>query len=324
MSSNSMPRLRLCVAAITRQRPIMLGELLASWADCDMPPFTDVSFIVVENAARPDCREIVRVAAGGLHVEYGLEPCIGIPFARNRAVEHALEAGADLVAFVDDDERVHKDWLVELVAEYRRSGALLIGGPVEAQPPAAPLSRWRMAIMRGVQQRFRHKATVARRQSAAGRADRITIVTNNWLAHRDLFVIHRLRFDERDPMSGGSDAAFDQEVTRLGLAKSWANRALVYETMPPERLTFFYQFRRARDQSLASFTRKRRAGDRRGASVVALLAYRLLATAVTALAVPVRGGPGVLALARAAGWTVGRILGLLGSRSRLYAQVTGE
>lgn len=324
MSSNSMPRLRLCVAAITRQRPVMLKQLLASWSACEMPPLTDVSFVVVENAAQPDCRDIVLGAAGGLNLDYRLEPSIGIPFARNRAVEHALETGADLVAFVDDDERVAKDWLVELVAEHRRSRALLIGGPVEAQPPAVPLSRWRKAIMRGVQQRFRHKAVVARRQNAAGRADRITVVTNNWLAHRDLFVAHRLRFDERDPMSGGSDAAFDHEVTRRGLTKSWADRAMVYETMPPSRLTFSYQFRRARDQSLASFTRKRRGGDRRAASLVPLLAFRLLATAATALAVPVRGGPGVLALARASGWSAGRILGLLGSRSRLYAKVTGE
>ncbi|KQU62749.1 hypothetical protein ASC75_16345 [Aminobacter sp. DSM 101952] len=319
-----MPRLRLCVAAITRQRPIMLGELLASWTACEMPPFTDVSFIVVENSAQPDCRDIVLGAAKGLELDYRLEPCIGIPFARNRAVEHALESGADLVAFVDDDERVAADWLVELVAEYRRSRALLIGGPVEAQPPAVPLSRWRRAILRGVQQRFRHKAAVARRQSAAGRPERITIVTNNWLAQRDLFVVHRLRFDERDPMSGGSDSAFDHEVTRRGLAKAWADRAMVYETMPPSRLTFSYQFRRARDQSLASFTRKGRGGDRRAASIAVLLAFRLLATAVTALTVPVRGGPGVLALARASGWSAGRILGLLGSRSRLYAEVTGE
>ena len=322
MSSKSMPRLRLCVTAITRERPVMLRELLESWAACKTPPGVDLSFVVVENGPRPDCRDIV--AGTGPKADYLLEPRIGIPVARNRAVDHALSIGADLVVFVDDDERVAPDWLVELVAEYRRSGALLVGGPVEAQAPAAPLSRWRRAILTGVQQRFRHKAAVARRQNLAGRADRITIVTNNWLAHRDLFALHGLRFDERNPLSGGSDAAFNREVTRRGLMKSWADRALVYETMPPERLTFAYQFRRARDQSLASFARKRRVGGCAICGIVAMLAYRLLAVAASAVAVPFRGGPGIVACARAAGWSAGRILGLFGSRSRLYAQVTGE
>uniref|UniRef100_UPI0030ED0A1A glycosyltransferase family 2 protein n=2 Tax=Aminobacter sp. Piv2-1 TaxID=3031122 RepID=UPI0030ED0A1A len=324
MSSRSMPRLRLCVAAITRERPLMLAQLMASWAACETPPGVDVAFVVVENAARPDCRDLVAGAAGGLKIDYRLEPRIGIPIARNRAVELAVACGADLIAFVDDDERVAADWLVELVAEYRRSRALLIGGPVEAQAPAAPLSRWRKAILRGVQQRFGHKAEVARRQNLAGRVDRVTVVTNNWLAHRDLFVVHGLRFDERDPLTGGSDAAFDREVTRRGLLKSWADKAVVYETMPPERLTFAYQFRRARDQSLASFARKQGRGWRTASGIAAILPYRLVAIGVVTLAIPLRGGPGIVASARAAGWSVGRILGLFGTRSRLYAEVTGK
>lgn len=302
----------------------MLKELLDSWTCCEVPPSADVSFVVVENGPRPECRDIVLAAAGGLDMAYLLEPRLGIPFARNRVIGHALETGADLIAFVDDDERVAHDWLVELVAEHRRTGALLIGGPVEAQAPHAPLSRWRKAILRGVQQRFRVKAAAAKKRNAAGRADLVTIVTNNWLAHRDLFAVHGLRFDERSPLAGGSDAALDRAVTRLGLAKSWADRALVFETMPPARLTFGYQFRRARDQSLASFARKME-GRRDGAvgDVVAVLAARCLAIIAIMLSIPLRGGPAIVALARATGWSAGRVLGLLGSRSRLYQEVTG-
>lgn len=324
MYFDSISRLRVCVATITRQRPVMLKELLDSWACCEMPPSADICFVVVENGERQDCRDIVSSAADGLDMTYLLEPRIGIPFARNRVVEHALETGADLIAFVDDDERVARDWLVELIAEYRRTGALLIGGPVDAQAPSLALSRWRKAILRGVQQRFRAKASAAKKQSAAGRADLITIATNNWLAHRNLFAVHELRFDERNPLAGGSDAALDREVTRMGLAKSWADRALVFETMPPVRLTFAYQFRRARDQSMASFARKME--DRgRGAfyGIVAVFVVRSLASIAITLSIPLRGGPAIVALARATGWAAGRVLGLCGSRSRLYADVTG-
>jgi succinoglycan biosynthesis protein ExoM len=56
------------------------------------------------------------------------EPERGISHARNRAVREALARGADLVAFVDDDDEPLPDWLRHLVLTQRRTGAELVFG----------------------------------------------------------------------------------------------------------------------------------------------------------------------------------------------------
>ncbi len=111
------------VAVLTRGRPVMLQALLDSWAGIDPPPDCVVRFLVVENDDEPRARDLVTarhpLPAGAL--DYVLETDPGIPFARNRAAREAIVAGHELLAFVDDDEVVARDWLDRLIAGYRAS-----------------------------------------------------------------------------------------------------------------------------------------------------------------------------------------------------------
>ena len=63
---------------------------------------------------------------------YVAEPERGISHARNRAVREAR--GADLVAFVDDDDEPLPDWLRHLVLTQRRTGAELRLRPLVSRP----------------------------------------------------------------------------------------------------------------------------------------------------------------------------------------------
>jgi len=306
----------------------MLASLLISWAAMIRPDDADVTFLVVENDKMARSENVVRGFGHehpGMPLHYMLEKRIGIPFARNRAVDYVVTSGHDLLLFVDDDETVDPLWLAHMIAEFRRSGALLIGGPVEALPPSGNLEGLSRILFEGIHRRYRCRAERAYRNSLRGDTRRTAVVTSNWLGHRDLFTRFGLRFDETMSESGGSDMKFSDDASRKGVSKSWANNAFVRELIPMERISFGYQFRRSRDQTIVSFQRKR---DRSQIGAVlsdaVIIPIRALGICGLGLTLPFSGGQSLTTIARNAGWIAGRIAARLGTRSRLYENVTGD
>ena len=101
---------------------------------------------------------------------------------------------------------------------------------------------------------------------------------------------------------------------------------MVYETIPPERTSLAYQYRRGREQSKTSIRAKvRKRGRLRVLPVLATsILLRSIGAAGLLLAVPFTGGRSLVAFARSCGWIVGRAAGFLGARSSLYGKITGE
>jgi len=305
----------------------MLARLLESWAALDPPANTTVRFLVVENDDAPRSEAVVAAAAarfapGGL--DYVLETEPGIPFGRNRAADEAVARGSGLLAFMDDDETAPPDWLVRLIGGYRASDAVLMGAPLGV----APLDRavpWIERVMhRNIAARYARKAAKAARRATLDATPGVTIVTNNWLGETALFTRHGIRFDEAMRHTGGTDAKFYHEVRTRGLPTGWVADAVVHETIPRERLTPGYQFRRGRDQSNTNFRRKLDRNRLAAFSVLVSVPLKALVVAGLALALPLTGGATLLDLVRTAGWIAGRVGALLGARSALYTDITGN
>jgi glycosyltransferase involved in cell wall biosynthesis len=307
----------------------MLSSLLASWSRLSFPEAIDPVFIVVENDEFAPNENIVAQAradfAGGQLI-YAVEPDVGIPQARNAAIQVALDHGAGFVAFVDDDETVSPDWFVSLHQTYLQSGAQLIGGPVRADVVPQPAAGvYRRILQNGIRDRYRHveqKAAVRQRRE---QLDRITILTNNWLAHADLFTKHGLRFDPDLRYSGGSDTKFFRDAVGKGIRTAWAPDAIVFETVPPERISLAYQFRRGREQSKTSIRAKIKQEGRVKVLPVLIIsvALRIIGAGLLFVAIPLTGGRTLVRFTRSCGWIAGRIAGFFGRRSHLYRQITG-
>lgn len=316
------------VCVTTRNRPRMLGELLRSLRDLTIPGGVTCRVVVVENDDTPKCEETVNVLRDCdrfdriVHV---LEPEPGIPIARNRALDEAVALDADIILFVDDDEVVAKDWLVALVRRYRESALMLIGGPVLCRFEDAPANAWERGLQRGIEHRYgikrRHQEEAVRK----GREDRITILTNNWLADRALIVDHGIRFDPALRMTGGSDTRLFRDVKAKGLATGWCKEALVTETVPADRISIGYQYRRAVEQSRQSIGERVVRVGRAGALVrmLPIAIARTCHAAGLAIALPFLGSRVAVPMVRSAGWVVGVASGLAGWRSRLYERTTG-
>jgi succinoglycan biosynthesis protein ExoM len=309
--------LRVAVSALTYRRPDLLPRLLTGLARLEVPPGCELLVIIVDND--PDGSAQTQVIADGMPwpVRYAHEPRRGIPVARNRAMAEAKAAGADLLCFVDDDEVPDADWLARLVATWRRTGAHLIGGPVEVLDAPAGATPWQRFVNASLAARMRRKNR--RTAAAAATGGRFTVVTNNWLGELAWLVGQDLAFDETLLVTGGSDTRFHADAKRSGARTAWAADAVVREAMPLDRLTLRYQMKRGAMQSMQNF---RLAAPRITLRVVAettLMAPLRLLSGVLLLVIPIYGLASPVVAVRSIGWAIGRVAALFGARSALYS-----
>lgn len=307
----------------------MLCELLASWARLRFPDDVAPVFIVVENDQTETSAALVADARskfehGGL--SYHLEPEIGIPFARNAAVKAALNYNADLIAFADDDETVAEDWFIKLYETYCITGAQLVGGPVRASFKATPRSWRERIVLKGIVSRYDRVERKALDRFRQGNTDRLAILTNNWLADASLFTKYELGFDCSLRFTGGSDTKFFRDAVARGVKTGWSPDAIVFETIPADRISLNYQYQRGKEQSKTSIRAKIAAGGRGKVLPVMAISVALRSASVVLLiaAAPFTGGRTIVQCVRTCGWIVGRLAGYSGRQSNLYRITTGE
>ncbi len=292
-----------------------------------IPEKVKVTFLVVENDTEERSKDLIqtlRPAFKNCDLVYALETEPGIPFARNRAATESIEIGSDLLLFVDDDEEVPRDWLQKIIQGYRNSEAKLIGAPLRARRPEENLTFLQKLMFTNLKSRYRKKERRASRKASLKGTAGVTIVTNNWLAETSLFSEHNIWFDESMRHTGGTDSKFYAEVIAKGLQTAWVQGAHAYETIPPERLSFLYQYGRARDQSNTNFRRKNNGTVRLNLIVLTSILIKLIAVIGLILTLPITAGRTLMTLARALGWIAGRIGAIAGSKSTLYSSTTGN
>ena len=327
MDRRTIP-LRITVATLTRQRPEMLDALIKSWGEMQVPPNTIVRCLVVENDTAAHSEPVIahwgEVLPNEIPLDYVLETEPGIPFGRNRAAREAITESADLLCFVDDDEVVATDWLEQLVEGYRNSSAILLGAPLRAAGPTGSETLLQRLMLQNISNRYLGKETHAARQATLHDTGGVTIVTNNWLGETRLFSEFGIWFDEKMRMTGGTDAKFYAETVAAGLPVGWVADAFVYETIPPDRLSFWYQVARGRDQSNAHLRRQLSRSPAKAVLSFLGAPVRLLALLGAVVLLPFQPRLRYIQIARLTGWLVGVLGILVGYKSALYKKVTGH
>ena len=233
-SIQKMPSVAICIA--THCRPLGLERLiraLATLAFTRRSPGA-ISIVVADNDPAGSAAATCEALRSAIRwpIEYVHEPRRGIPFARNACVNGARRLGAELLAFIDDDEVPEPLWLDELLLVMHDTGAGIVTGPVlpafEGDVPA-----W---IRRGgFFDRERH-VTGASQERA---------VTGNVLLRLDLLDGMPTPFDERKPLSGGTDTHLFRRLIVAGERIVWADDAVVHEYNPSSRLTATWLMRRS-------------------------------------------------------------------------------
>lgn len=217
--------MHIAVVVITYKRPAGLRKLLLALVaqNLEGTPVERLNVVVVDNDPAGSAKAVVEEFpdTGAVRVTCLHETRQGIPFARNRGMHHALEHN-DYFAFIDDDEYPTPSWIFNLVqvASEQRSDAVL-GPVIPVFPDDTPAWIQRSRIFEGWN--FPDRAQIGEAAS------------NNVLVRCAFVRRHRIEFDERMRLSGGSDYRFFRECVEAGMVIHWARKAPVFEDIPSSR-----------------------------------------------------------------------------------------
>lgn len=123
------PSTGISIVLCTRNRARLLERALASLGELEHPKL-DFELLVIDNASSDRTPAIARAFAerAAFPVRVLSEPRAGLSHARNRG---AAEARGRHLLFTDDDQRVHRAWLVEHRRVAERWGARVVQGAIE-------------------------------------------------------------------------------------------------------------------------------------------------------------------------------------------------
>jgi len=217
--------IKIAICICTRRRKEDLFELLLSINKIQVPSNTDISIIIIENDNGPYSEETVNKFANKSRfpVKYFLETNQGISHARNRSVKEAGDC--DFCCFVDDDQTVASDWMVELVKcqnEFNADGVSGITPPFFNYDAPEYIKIYHQDDMLPY-------GTILK-QAATGCL----------LLRKSVMDSIEGPFDSRLNFTGGEDFYMTHQVTKKGGIIRFNPNAISYEIIPKERATIKY------------------------------------------------------------------------------------
>jgi succinoglycan biosynthesis protein ExoM len=214
--------MRVAICVTTLRRPVGLRNLMLGINHLLRGKDMNFRSVVVDNDACGSAQQALKEISAALSypVEYVIEPNRGFSFARNTAIDHALDD--DAIAFIDDDEVPDPRWLLELVTVQQLYSADVVKGPVLSRF-SQPVPDW--VVKGGFFDRSR-PATGSVLSAAA---------TGNVLISSEILRRTEVRFDPQFALSGGEDADFFRRLAAAGAKIIAADTAIVHETVPPAR-----------------------------------------------------------------------------------------
>lgn len=213
----------------TYRRPKKLAELLAVLPErIAEVEGHEVRVIVVDNDPQGSARDVC--ARAPVAVAHHVEPTPGIAAVRNRLLD---EAGtADLVAFIDDDERPLSHWLSALLETWGAHHSDAVMGRV-ISVFAHDVDPWLL------------ETGVYRRRERVTGSPVPTAAAGNLLVDARRLRERGVRFDERLGLAGGEDTLFSRVLADRGGRIVWCNESRAEDEVPADRLTREWAMRRA-------------------------------------------------------------------------------
>lgn len=306
MSARQATAPRIAAVIPTFRRPASLLRALESLRHQTLEDF---SVLVVDNAAQAEVAALVQgfAATAPMPVRYVAQPVPGLHSARNLALR---VAGADVLAFTDDDATFEPGWLAAHQRAFAADPGLgAAGGPVlpvfEAPPPD-----WLTRRLAG--QREFPVLSLVQPLGADIRGPEAPVYGVNLAVRRELAValggFHPECFGA--VWLGDGETGLLRKLAGAGHGLAALAGAVVHHHIPPERMTPAYFCRRMANQGAADvYTDFHRAMPGRARLVrhAGGLALRHWRTWARAWIVRGRTGPGELETQMAAAATLARL-----------------
>lgn len=229
-----LPRVDISVIVITFNRAPMLTKTLASLVELDttLPDGETFTYevVVVNNASTDNTQEVIdgyatddaRGTATRIRSFYEEEP--GVAPARNRGLREAESAW---IAFHDDDQTAHPQWLVKLMELAKRKQVKVVGGTVKLSLPEGNTRELspQCRVLLGERVGWDEEAPYNRKRIPG---------TNNVLIHQS--ILDEVGHFNTGLKVGGSDADLYRRIRNAGHEAWYTPDSIVYHMIPEKRL----------------------------------------------------------------------------------------
>ena len=212
----------------TYNRNVLLEQALSYINKLNVPDGCELQVVISDNNPNKDAHVVYEKFVNySYKLNYVHEAKPGIAYARNAVLSFGLKIDADYVAFIDDDEYPMQDWLVDLynvMVEYDADGSTSYPLSLvqdEVQPVARHIKKRKRGEVRNI------------------------CITNSVLLSLDIVRKSGLWFDTSFGLMTGEDVDFFSRATRKGYKFVWSDKFLLYDIIPPNRLTMEFKLDRA-------------------------------------------------------------------------------
>ncbi len=207
----------------TCNRPHYLYELLSALVhEVRIAPCKTDSIVVVDNGSQ-SVQDLVDSFRSVLPIEYVRLLQSDLVKARNCSLRHGLRYKPEFLVFIDDDEVPSSGWLSALLSTMTVSGADFAVGPVNPKFSVTPPS-WAPEFFKKTGETFCTS----------------NLIIRSSVVHSD----EERWFQPRFSSTGGEDGDFLRRLAASGAKHTVAHAAVVFENIPPERVTARYLWRR--------------------------------------------------------------------------------
>ncbi len=224
---------KIIIAALTYEREQGLATLLNAVEKLNIVSHIALELLIVDNSpshsAKAQLTEYAKAFRFPMHIKNVTER--GIAHARNQVLEHALKSDAEYLLMIDDDEYPSQNWVTEMINAFDKFGGHVVIGPVRPifdKPP----SPWMIA---------------GKHFSFGGYQDGEVLRegnTSNAAVKLDFLRAHSVRFNRQFDFTGGEDTCFFHELLKVGARITFAQHAIVNETIVAHRSTISWLLKR--------------------------------------------------------------------------------
>ena len=237
---------RISVAICTWNRSAQLATTLEHLSSAHVPAGCAWEVVVVNNACTDDTSQVVASFVDRLPIRETSEPRSGLSTARNRAL---AETAGTVIAFIDDDVRVHPGWLASLARlESKYPDCAVLAGPVRPFFSVSPDPEL-VAAFPYLRKGF---CSLDHRQPEGPLESGLLPAGANMAFRRT--AIARLEFalhlgPANGSLEGHEDVDFVRRVYALGGTAVWSPDLVVDHRVDPSRMTLDYLVRLERDRA---------------------------------------------------------------------------
>lgn len=164
-----------------------------------------------------------------VQIEYHCYPKKGLSNVRNELLRRSFETNSDYIVFIDDDEFVSVNWLIELLLTINSNeGDMAMGPviPVFEENVSEYIECW-------------YKKPYYNNNANLGK-----IATNNLIIRVKSLISHQIWFDKRFNETGAEDTYFGLQMLKKGSKAYFSSNAIVYETIPKNRANLSWLMKR--------------------------------------------------------------------------------